>query len=104
MKELDQDSAAKTPAAKTGSDEDAILVEGGGPAVNDKGSMKKKKGNPLVSTDPPADTAKLLHDLRALIDAGRTHVAQAVNAGLVLLYWGIGERIHRRTKSQEGPF
>jgi translocation protein SEC66 len=46
MKELDGESTtpAKSSANKTGSDEDAILVESGGPAVTDKGAMKKKKG------------------------------------------------------------
>jgi translocation protein SEC66 len=46
MKELDGESTtpAKSSANKTGSDEDAILVESGGPAVTDKGTMKKKKG------------------------------------------------------------
>ena len=46
MKELDEapttpakSSTAKSSTAKGGSDDDAILVEGGGPAV---GSMKKK--------------------------------------------------------------
>src|SRR5258708_26142386 len=38
---------------------------------------------------------QLLADLRVLIDAGRTHVAQAVNAGMVLLYWSVGDRIGR---------
>jgi translocation protein SEC66 len=45
MKELDDSSPtthAKTPASKTSSDEDAILVESGGPAVANKGSIKKK--------------------------------------------------------------
>ncbi len=46
MKELDSPSsiAVKSTTSKGGSDEDAILVEGGGPAVNDKGSIRKKKG------------------------------------------------------------
>ena len=48
MKELDTDksstTAAKTATSKIGSDEDSVLVESGGPAVNDKGSIRKKKG------------------------------------------------------------
>jgi len=45
MKEIEGESAipAKSNAQKASSDEDAILVEGGGPAVNDKGSVRKKK-------------------------------------------------------------
>ncbi len=41
------------------------------------------------------DTGRLLCDLRTLIDAGRTRVARAVNAGMVLLYWSVGDRIRR---------
>ena len=36
---------------------------------------------------------KLLGDVRALIEGARGQVAQAVNAGLVTLYWNIGRRI-----------
>jgi predicted nuclease of restriction endonuclease-like (RecB) superfamily len=36
-----------------------------------------------------------LADVCALIDAARQHVAQAVNAGLVALYWHVGRRIRR---------
>lgn len=64
MKELDEDTAlgptsgstsspapsgsksASTPAEKAGSDEDTVLVEGGGPASSGsaKGTAKKRKG------------------------------------------------------------
>lgn len=37
----------------------------------------------------------LLHELRALIGQAREHVAQAVNSTLTVLYWQVGERIHR---------
>lgn len=46
MKEIEAESttnANKSGARKLSSDEDAILVEAGGPAVNDKGSVRKKK-------------------------------------------------------------
>src|ERR1700730_7777893 len=56
---------------------------------------RKKKVTGLVPTETSADATGLLRDLRSLIDAGRTHVAQAVNAGMVLLYWAVGDRIHR---------
>jgi predicted nuclease of restriction endonuclease-like (RecB) superfamily len=42
-----------------------------------------------------ASTTRLLGDIRNLIEASRSQVAQAVNAGLVLLYWNIGDRIQR---------
>lgn len=51
------------------------------------------------SVQPPLRTdhtvGKLLKDIRELIDAARGHVAQAANAGLVLLYWGVGQRIRK---------
>lgn len=36
---------------------------------------------------------KLLDDVRSLIQTARDQVAQAVNAGLVILYWNVGQRI-----------
>jgi translocation protein SEC66 len=48
MKELEADKSSITTAKnainKASSDEDAILVESGGPAVTDKGSIRRKKG------------------------------------------------------------
>ena len=59
----------------------------------------KPKNLPVVRPKPPpvglAD--QLLGDIRSLIENARGQVAQAVNAGLVMLYWGIGDRIHRET-------
>jgi hypothetical protein len=37
----------------------------------------------------------LLSDIRGLIQSAREGVAQAVNSGLTLLYWQIGNRIRR---------
>ena len=42
---------------------------------------------------PP--TQRLLGDIRSLIKTARERTAQAVNAGLVALYWSIGTRIGR---------
>ncbi len=42
--------------------------------------------------DPP--TASLLADIRALVEQARRQTAVAVNAGLTLMYWRIGKRIH----------
>ncbi|MFC1679971.1 DUF1016 N-terminal domain-containing protein [Elusimicrobiota bacterium] len=43
----------------------------------------------------PKVPAKLLGDIRTLIETARHGVAQAVNSGLVMLYWQIGTRIRR---------
>ena len=56
---------------------------------------KRRKKADIVPAATTPDAAALLRDLRALIDAGRTRVAQAVNAGMVLLYWSVGDRIRR---------
>src|SRR5262249_47378619 len=58
-------------------------------------SKKRKQSGGLVRAIQPPDTAALLKDLRHLIEAGRSHVARAVNAGMVLLYWSVGDRIRR---------
>jgi hypothetical protein len=58
-------------------------------------SKKRTKSGKLVHDQGPPDTAALLTELRGLIDAGRRHVAQAVNAGMVQLYWAIGDRLRR---------
>jgi hypothetical protein len=63
--------------------------------VQGRTMSKKKKAGELVPAPGAPDTAQLLADLRGLIDDGRTHVARAVNAGMVLLYWSVGDRIHR---------
>jgi len=42
MKELDASSPGKPASGKAGSDEDAILVEAGGPTVSDKASNRRK--------------------------------------------------------------
>jgi predicted nuclease of restriction endonuclease-like (RecB) superfamily len=48
------------------------------------------KPSALTKSPPP-----LLADIRELILTARERVAQAVNAGLVLLYWQIGQRIRK---------
>jgi predicted nuclease of restriction endonuclease-like (RecB) superfamily len=56
-------------------------------------AKKRKEAAPLVAA--ASDAAQLLQDLRGIIDTGRAQVAQTINAGLVLLYWSIGDRIRR---------
>ena len=46
-------------------------------------------------TKKPATPDALLGDVRSLILSARESVARAVNAGLTLLYWEIGQRIRR---------
>ncbi len=46
-----------------------------------------------MRSSSPVSTERLVGDVRALIERARGQVAQAVNAGLVLLHWQIGERI-----------
>ncbi len=48
-----------------------------------------------------ASSDKLLSDVRSLIDAARQQVAQAVNAGLVTLYWHVGKRIREEILGEQ---
>jgi hypothetical protein len=56
-------------------------------------AKKRQKASALVPVESPLDAEPLLGDLRHLIDTAREHVARAVNAGMTLLYWSIGDRI-----------
>lgn len=38
---------------------------------------------------------KLFNDIRSMIDVARNQVSRSVNAGLVMLYWHIGDRIRK---------
>ena len=51
----------------------------------------RAQAHPIAVHPPP--TAPLLADVRQPIAAARQRVASAVNAGLTLLYWHIGQRI-----------
>ena len=66
-------------------------------------AKRRKASQSLVPAPAPTapDTDRLLGDLRGLIEAARDQVARAVNAGLVLLYWGIGERIRREILGEQ---
>jgi hypothetical protein len=54
---------------------------------------KSKKTTP-ATVAPEAMAERLLGDIRELISQARTRVAQAVNAGQVLLNWHIGQSLH----------
>lgn len=61
---------------------------------------------PPKLSDPSENAAAeissaLIADVRALVNAARHRVAQAINAELVLLYWGIGNRIRRDILGEE---
>lgn len=63
-----------------------------------------KKRNDLQRQDLSKDVkmrVDLLEDLRHMIDSTRQSVASAVNAGLTLLYWHVGNRIHREILLEE---
>ncbi|MGP9632280.1 PDDEXK nuclease domain-containing protein [Halomonas sp. AOP43-A1-21] len=50
---------------------------------------------------PSTQDSTLLPELRQLIDVARERAAIAVNAELTLLYWQLGDRIHREVLRQE---
>ena len=56
-----------------------------------KAVAKPRKATPAAVAPPPA--LVLLGDIRSLIDEARRVAAVAVNVGLTMLYWRIGQRI-----------
>ncbi|MBY4949526.1 PDDEXK nuclease domain-containing protein [Cupriavidus respiraculi] len=44
---------------------------------------------------PPSDESALVAELQQLIDRARQRTAAAVNAEISMLYWRVGDRIHR---------
>ena len=48
-----------------------------------------KKAEPALASNA------LLSELRGLIEAARQQVAQTANATLTMLYWHLGQRIHK---------
>lgn len=58
---------------------------------------EKPAGRPQVpeAVIPGHKSDELVADLRTMIDSARERAAAAVNSELVMLYWGIGERIRR---------
>ena len=62
----------------------------------------KQKSQSATRTGKPETIAKwLLGDIRVLIDQARTHVSQAVNAGMVMLYWHVGQCIYKEILGEE---
>jgi hypothetical protein len=68
--------------------------------------MPKKLTPAKVSAKPARIVAPLLADVRGLILVAREGAARAVNAGLTILYWEIGNRIHtdvlKETRAEYG--
>ena len=65
-----------------------------------KATSRKLAASKAART-PATPTDRLLADVRALIEAARQQVAQAVNAGLVTLYWHVGKRIRQEVLGDE---
>lgn len=67
--------------------------------ANSRASVKARPGSgEIVSAVPRqllSSPEALFKDVREMILAAREGVAQAVNAGLVTLYWQIGKRIRK---------
>lgn len=67
--------------------------------TNRKRNLPKTQVDTL--TVPKLIQEDLLADLRHLITETRSAVAVTINAGLTLLYWRIGERIHQKILGKE---
>ncbi len=62
------------------------------------GELKNRKAVVTMRKVVPASAStvgQILGDIRSLMESARGQAAQAVNAGLVRVYWNIGHRIHR---------
>ena len=57
--------------------------------------MKKKTGKQVAKKYDKSISGDLIGDIRSLIETARQNVAIAVNTGLTILYWQIGNRIHQ---------
>ncbi len=66
-------------------------------ATVDRPNGKKRERNPVRDQARNA----LLPDLRELILTAQSQVARAVNAGLTLLYWQVGDRIRREILQEQ---
>ena len=60
-----------------------------------------KKQLPVSTQRKPAPATLLLTDVRSLIASAREQVSRAVDAGLVTLYWHVGQRIHQDILQQK---
>ena len=60
-----------------------------GPSRRGSGAVRARSAGEV------ATAARLLAEIRPLIDSARRRVAQSVNAELVMLYWNVGDRIRR---------
>jgi hypothetical protein len=61
----------------------------------------KKEALPALRQRNDTVPAKLLNELRDLIQSTRSGAAQAVNSALVLLYWQVGNCIRTETLKSE---
>lgn len=66
-----------------------------------KASRRTTVSVPIKAPSLKTTGKQLLGDIRTLIESARGQVAQTVNAGLVLLYWSIGNRIRRDILQQK---
>lgn len=68
--------------------------------MGEKMQKRTVKNNFAVRSDQLV-SSELVSELRVLINETRQQVASAVNFGMTLLYWKVGERINRETLKKE---
>jgi len=64
--------------------------------------MRKETAKQAVKTDNNPISGNLIGDIRSLIETARHNVVVTVNAGLTILYWQIGNRIHQDILKEKG--
>jgi len=93
-----------TPPARSKKSTPTSEGRGGNPAAPQGGNdMKPRRpsSRSIAKAVPAKTAAPLLAEVRELILAARTQVAQTVNAGLTFLYWQVGGRIRREILNEK---
>jgi len=70
------------------------------PLTEQRSALSRRRPSAVPKTGYMDDNAALLADLRALIELARKRVAQAIDSGMVTLYWNVGTRIRREILGQ----
>lgn len=63
-------------------------------------SLVRPQAGPAESVERAAEE-RVLNDIRALVAAARSRVAQVINSAMVLTYWSVGDRIRREVVGEE---
>jgi hypothetical protein len=66
--------------------------------IQTAGALSRKRASKPELAFPD----ELINEIREMIESSRARVAQTINAGMTLLYWQIGHRIHQDILRENG--